>query len=293
MLGIAIINGREPEMQIAVASGKGGTGKTLLATSLMRVLASHGPVLIDADVEEPNAGLILGIRPCTTQEIYRPVPAIDPDKCNYCGKCAEICNFNALVVMVNQVLVYNELCHSCGACAYLCPQDAITEIGHPIGQVELTNLGDNGILITGRLNIGEAQSPPMVKAVKSMHRSAELRIIDCPPGTTCSMIESIRNSDYCLLITEPTPFGMHDLELSLEAATMLGIPTGLVINRWQDDDYTIGEFSARTGVPILARIPFSSKLAQSYMKGKDPLEAMPALPFILSDIIKQIREALS
>ncbi|MDD4171825.1 MAG: ATP-binding protein [Syntrophomonas sp.] len=280
-------------MQIAVASGKGGTGKTLLSTSLMKVLADYDPVLIDADVEEPNAGLILRQEVIDTADVNRPVPEIDLQKCNFCGKCAEICNFNALVVLADKVLVFNELCHSCGACAYLCPQNAIKEKGHPIGVIEEGRVLSGGTLLTGRLNVGEAQSPPLIKAAKSRRKDAELRIIDCPPGTTCPMIESIRDSDYCLLVTEPTPFGLHDLELSLQATKMLGIPSGLVINRWQGEDKDLAALSNRTGVPILARIPFDSKLAQAYMQGRDPLVAMPVLHSILSDIMNQIKEAIA
>ncbi len=280
-------------MQIAVASGKGGTGKTLISTCLFRIIEDNNAVLIDADVEEPNAGLVLNQPVSETTVVHRLVPEINLQLCNLCGKCAEICKFNALVVLADKVLVFNELCHSCGACVYLCPQAAIKEIGHPIGLIEAGQLPGYGTIITGRLKIGEAQSPPLIKACKHKKATAQFRIIDCPPGTTCAMIESIRDSDYCLLVTEPTPFGLHDLELSLEAVQMLGIPGGLVINRWQGEEKELASLSSRTGFPILARIPFSPKLAQAYMQGRDPLEAMPALGDILTDILRQIKEALS
>lgn len=280
-------------MQIAVASGKGGTGKTLLSTCLLKILADENAVLIDADVEEPNAALAFMQPILETSVVHRLVPEIDPDYCTLCGKCAEICNFNALVVLEDKVLVFNELCHSCGACAYLCPYAAISEKDHPIGVIEETPLNGYGTLFTGRLNIGEAQSPPLIKAAKGRQSASETRIVDCPPGTTCAMIESIRESDYCLLVTEPTPFGMHDLELSLEAVKLLGIPGGLVVNRWQGDDQTLADLSNKTGFPILARIPFSAGLARAYMQGLDPLQAMPSLHTILTDIFSQIKEALA
>lgn len=280
-------------MQIAVASGKGGTGKTLVSTCLLRVLGDNNSVLIDTDVEEPNAGLVLMQPAQKTTSVSRFVPEINPEYCNLCGECAEICNFNALVVLSDKVLVFNELCHSCGACAYLCPQRAIKEIEHPIGVIEEAQLPGYGTLLTGRLNVGEAQSPPLIKATKSQKATSALRIVDCPPGTTCAMIESISDSDYCLLVTEPTPFGLHDLELSLEAIEMLNIPGGLVINRWQGEESELTALSDKTGVPILGRIPFSPELAQAYMQGKDPLEAMPSLRGILTDIFRQIRGALS
>ena len=280
-------------MQIAVASGKGGTGKTLLSTCLTKVLADYNPVLIDADVEEPNAGLVLKQQFLETVVVNRLVPEINAQACNFCGKCGQICKFNALVVLTDKVLVFNELCHSCGACAYLCPQAAIKEINHPIGVIEESELPGYGTLLTGRLTVGEAQSPPLIKATKNKKTAAKLRIIDCPPGTTCAMIEAIRGADYCLLVTEPTPFGLHDLELSLEAVGLMGIPGGLVINRWQGEEQELAALSSRTGFPILARIPFSTKLAQAYMQGRDPLEAMPSLHSILTDVISQIKEALS
>lgn len=279
-------------MQIAVASGKGGTGKTLISTTLMKVLNDERVVLIDADVEEPNAGLVFNQSPLTTSVVHRLVPTIDPDYCTLCGDCAAICNFNALVVIPDQVLVFNELCHSCGACVALCPQSAIRETKHPLGVIEDTLVPGCGTLSTGRLNVGEALSPPLIKACKQKAPGAPTRIIDCPPGTTCAMIEAIKGSDYCLLVTEPTPLGRHDLELSLEALQLLNIPGGLVINRWQGNDQYLSDLSRRTGFPILARIPFSPELARSYMRGAETLEAMPELRCIMTDIIRQIKEAV-
>jgi MinD superfamily P-loop ATPase len=280
-------------MKIAVASGKGGTGKTLVSTCLFRVLGSGNSVLIDADVEEPNAGLVL--KPLVVEEtnVYRQVPDIDVEKCTFCGVCAQICMFNALIVMPHKVLVFNELCHSCGACSYLCPQDAINEKKHRIGTMEKAQLPGYGTVLTGRITVGEAQSPPLINAVKNNQDEAELTIIDCPPGTACSMIEAIRYSDYCLLVTEPTPFGMHDLQLSLEALHLLDIPGGLVINRWQGEEGELNKMSEKTGIPILGRIPFSTDLAKAYMQGQDPLKAMPALPAILTNIWGKIQEALT
>jgi MinD superfamily P-loop ATPase len=280
-------------MQIAIASGKGGTGKTLISTCMTRILADRNAVLIDTDVEEPNAALAFMQPVPETKEVYRRVPQISLEYCTFCGLCAEICNFHALVVLAHNVLVFNELCHSCGACSFLCPYTAISEMNHPIGIIEETHLPAYGTLLTGRLNIGEAQSPPLIKAAKNIKTSAFIRLVDCPPGTTCAMIEAIKDSDYCLLVTEPTPFGTHDLELSLEAVKMLNIPGGLIINRWQGDDRDLVELSERSGFPILARIPFSKELARAYMQGSDPLQAMPALQDILTEIWQKIREVTS
>ena len=280
-------------MQIAVASGKGGTGKTLLATCLTKVLTNQQLVLFDADVEEPNAALAFSKPVRKTTTVTRLVPKIDPDKCTFCGICGDVCQFNALVALQDRVLVFNELCHSCGACAYFCPLTAINESDHPIGVIEETELSGNVCLITGRLEVGEAQSPPLIKAVKDKSPQTAIRIIDCPPGTTCAMIEAIKGSDFCLLVTEPTPFGMHDLELSLEAVKMLGIPGGLIINRWQGEDNELAVLSQKSGFPILARIPFSLELAQAYMQGQEPLQTMPELRDIITDIYHRVEETLS
>jgi MinD superfamily P-loop ATPase len=281
-------------MQIAVASGKGGTGKTLVATCLTRHLAVSHPVLIDADVEEPNAGLLLAHQLEKTFPVYRPVPEIDSEACTQCGLCADICRFNALVVLPESVMVFNELCHSCGACEYLCPEKAIKEEKHRIGSIEQSVLNDGGTLISGQLSIGEAQSPPLIKATRdAAGKEAHYTIIDCPPGTTCPMIESIRNSDYCLLVTEPTPFGIHDLDLSIEASATLGIPCGIIINRWQGDDGEIVSIAAKKGIPILGRIPFSFELARSYAQGGNPLDQMPELGEILEQVIAGIEAKVS
>lgn len=281
-------------MEIAVASGKGGTGKTLVATCLARVLSEYHPVLIDADVEEPNAGLVIPNQKKSTQPVFRPVPFIDMDTCTFCGKCAQLCRYNALVVLPHTVMVFNELCHSCGMCSYLCPEKAIKEVDHQIGVLEEAALVSGGKLITGRLAVGEAQSPPLIKAARRADgEEAEYHIVDCPPGTTCPVIESIRDSDYCLLVTEPTLFGAHDLELSIEATTMLGVPTGLIINRWQGDDGDVGKLADKNGIPVLERIPYSPELAQSYARGDDPLTTLPELQSKLANVIKKVREGIA
>lgn len=278
-------------MEIAVASGKGGTGKTLVATCLARILADHNPILIDADVEEPNAGLVISHRVIDTKPAFRPVPAIDMESCTLCSKCADLCRFNALVVLPDQVMVFTELCHSCGMCAYICPENAINEADYKIGVVEESVLLSGGQLITGRLLVGEVQSPPLIKAARELRRQeSEYRVVDCPPGTTCPAIESIRDSDFCLLVTEPSLFGAHDLELSIAATKLLGIGTGIIINRWQGDDGDVGIIAREQDVPVLERIPYSLELAKSYTKGENPLDVMPQLRVILENTINKVKE---
>ncbi len=281
-------------MEIAVASGKGGTGKTLVATCLARILAEYNPIVIDADVEEPNAGLVMPHRVIDTKPAFRPVPEVDMESCTLCGKCAELCRFNALVVLPSEVMVFTELCHSCGLCAYMCPENAINEVNHKIGDIEESDLLSGGQLITGRLLVGEVQSPPLIKAARETRRQdSEYRLVDCPPGTTCPAIESIRDSDFCLLVTEPSLFGAHDLELSIAATKLLDVRTGIIINRWQGDDADVGIIAREQDIPILERIPYSLELAKSYAKGENPLTAMPELQVILENVIKMVKERVA
>ena len=280
-------------MQIAVASGKGGTGKTLLTSCLARVLADSKPRIIDADVEEPDTGLVLPHLAVNSQPVYRKVPSINSNRCNSCGICADICVFNALLVLSDKVLVFNELCHSCGACSYLCPEKAIVEIDHPIGEIESSRIRTGGSLVTGRLRIGEPLSPPLIKAAKKAGRTSAWNIVDCPPGTTCPMIESLRGADYCLLVTEPTPFGAHDLNLSIEAARMLKIPSGIVPIRCRGTDSPIAATAPPNDVPASARIPFDQKPAAGYSRGENPLPQVPGLEDIMTEIIEKIKERTS
>lgn len=277
-------------MTISVASGKGGTGKTLIATSLIKILADRQPLLCDADVEEPNAGLFLPLpEKVRSAPVSRPVPAVDWEACTQCGICAQICQFGALAVLPQEMMTFPELCHSCGACSGLCPTGAMREENRLIGQIEQSTIDNLGCLVTGRLEIGESLSPPLIKAVKSHAAPVSCTVIDCPPGTTCPMIEAIRGSDYCLLVTEPTPFGRHDLALALEACQMLNLSAGVLVNRWQgEDDAGVRKVADQYGVPILGYIPFSSELARAYARGEDPLEALPELKVILGEVIRKI-----
>jgi len=262
-------------MIISVASGKGGTGKTLVATSLALSLSDNYKLqLLDCDVEEPNANILLHLAINQSQRLYIPIPKVDEAKCTYCGKCAEVCAYNAIAVLKEKVLVFPELCHGCGACSYLCPESAITEEGREIGVVERGDSG-NLELIQGKLNVGEAMAPPIIREVKKYTDPANIVIIDVPPGTSCPVIEAIKGSEFCLLVTEPTPFGLNDLSLAVEVVGKLGISCGVVINRVGVGDEEVERYCHQEGVPILLKIPLDRKIALLYSKGTPLVEGMP------------------
>jgi len=260
-------------MIVSIASGKGGTGKTTVATNLALSLGSDVQ-LLDCDVEEPNAHLFIHPEWEETKTITTPVPQVDETKCNLCGKCGEICRFKAIVVIGETVLPFPELCHSCGGCMEVCPEKAITETGRDLGVVERGHR--NGLqFVHGRLRVGEAMSPPLIRKVRSFTRSDKLTIIDAPPGTSCPVIASMEGADFVLLVTEPTPFGLHDLELAVGAVKVLGIPCGLVINRSDMGNTQVKDYAARQSLPILMEIPFDRRIAEAYSRGEVLVEVMP------------------
>lgn len=262
-------------MIISVASGKGGTGKTLVASSLALSLSDGYKVqLLDCDVEEPNVHIFLRLALDQSQPVYVPIPKVDETKCTYCGKCAEVCAYNAIVVLKEKVLVFPELCHGCGACSYLCPESAITEEGREVGVVERGGSG-NLELVQGRLAIGEAMAPPVIREAKKYIDPANIAIIDISPGTSCPVVEAVKGSDFCLLVTEPTPFGLNDLSLAVEVVRKLGIPCGVVINRVGVGSEEVEQYCHREGIPILLRIPLDRNIATLYSRGTPLVEGVP------------------
>ena len=259
-------------MIISVASGKGGTGKTTVAVGL--ALSVSGAQILDCDVEEPNAHIF--IKPDISLREYActPVPQVDENLCCRCGKCQQVCAFNAIAVLRDRVLVFSELCHGCGACRYFCPAQAIREVGKEIGLVEY---GDKDGLqfVHGKLKIGQAMAPPLIRAVKKNINPTRVVIIDAPPGTSCPVVESLRGSDYCILVTEPTPFGLNDLTLAVEVLRKAGIVFGVIINRVDLGDERVENFCQREKIPVLMRIPFERKLAEGYCEGKTIIETFP------------------
>jgi len=278
-------------MIISVASGKGGTGKTTVAVNLA-VSLDTSVQFLDCDVEEPNAHLF--IKP-TIQEvdtITTPVPVVDMEKCSLCGKCGEICQFKAIVVLGQTVLPFHELCHSCGGCVMVCPEKAISETGRELGVIERGHR--NGLeFVHGSLRVGEAMSPPLIRQVREFARPGVLTIIDAPPGTSCPVIASMKGADFILLVTEPTPFGFHDLKLAVGAVKVLGIPCGLIINRSDLGDARVKAYAREEDIPLLMEIPFSRAIAEAYSRGEMIVEVMPEWKQKFIDLYRRISELVA
>jgi MinD superfamily P-loop ATPase len=276
-------------MILSVASGKGGTGKTLVATSLALSVEGQGAVqLLDCDVEEPNAHILLRPEIESSQPVLVPVPAVDKEKCTYCGLCSEACAYNAIAVAGRTVLVFPELCHGCGACSYVCPEEAISEVGREVGVVESGHVG--GIrFVGGRLNVGEAMAGPVIRAVKGLADPAATIILDAPPGTSCPVVETIRRSDFCLLVTEPTPFGLSDLTIAVEVAREVNVPCGVVINRDGPGYEGVERYCAQEGIPVLMRIPFDRRIAEAYCRGETLVAHMPSWQQGFRELFDRVR----
>ena len=262
-------------MTIAIASGKGGTGKTTVATSLLAV-ARPGATYVDCDVEAPNGHLFLRPRIRARHPCPVTVPRVDPEKCTLCGRCREVCRFHAIAVLPRSVLVFDELCHGCGGCALACPAGAIREELRPIGVVEVGSALGAGF-VHGRLNVGEAMSPPLIRAVREAGGQAEIVLLDAPPGTSCPAVASVRGADYCVLVTEPTPFGLHDLGMAVGMVRALGIPFGVVINRSTVGDGATRDYCRAEGIEILEEIPSDRRIAEAYVAGEVVARAVPGL----------------
>ncbi|MCW4051138.1 MAG: ATP-binding protein [Candidatus Bathyarchaeota archaeon] len=274
-------------MKITVASGKGGTGKTLVAVNL--ALSVEADQVLDCDVEEPNVYIFLQPDKTTVKPVELLVPVIDEAKCTYCRKCAEFCQFNALFVVGETAMVFPELCHSCGGCKLICPVDAITEKPRSIGDIYLGE-ADGIELVYGKLNIGEALAVPVISAVKEEAKDEGLVILDSAPGSACPVVETVKDTDFCLMVTEPTPFGLHDLEIATEVVSQLGIPLGVVVNFAGIGDRGVYEFCSEKSIPILMEIPYNRRIAELYSDGIPFLKEMPEWRSKFQSLLEKIKE---
>lgn len=275
-------------MILAIASGKGGTGKTSLATAL--ALRAGLPVTyVDCDVEEPNGHLLLKPDNTFTHIVETLVPEIDKELCDGCGTCAKLCEFNALAVVGSSPLVFDELCHSCGLCASACPKKAITEKPRKIGEV-MTGTCGNVSLVQGKLDVGVAMSPPVIRAAKKQAKQEHMVILDCPPGTSCPVVEAVKGCDAVILVTEPTTFGLHDLKLAVDLMRILKLPFGVVINRDGSGDDGVEIFCKKENVKILAKIPHDRRIAEAYSNGIPMNEVTEEAASTCREILKTVRE---
>ncbi len=275
-------------MKLAVASGKGGTGKTTVAVSL--ALCAEGRVqYLDCDVEEPNGHLFLRPEIEETVKCTVKVPQINEDKCTYCGACRDICRFNAITVFGKTIMAFPELCHSCRGCFLVCEEEAIDETERKVGVVEKGKAGKVDFC-HGKLRIGEAMSPPLIKAVKKQANATGLVVVDAPPGTTCPVIATVKDADFVLLVTEPTPFGLNDLKLAVGVLRQLDIPCAVIINRYGIGDDRVEKWCKDEGIDIKMKIPFDRKIAEGYAKGEPLVESRPDLRADFEQLIEEIQQ---
>lgn len=270
-------------MKIACLSGKGGTGKTFVAVNLAAA-AGHA-TYIDCDVEEPNGELFFQPKCVKEETVYSLLPEFDKERCNGCKKCVEFCRFHALVYIKEKPMVFSEVCHSCGGCKLVCPEGAVRETKKPIGVIRQGEAHGCSI-VTGILNPGETSGVPVIR--EALKRAGELTIIDCPPGSACSVMESVMDVDYCVIVVEPTAFGFHNFQMVYELVTLLGRNCGIVINKEEEPYEPLEQFCREKQVTVLARIPFDAAVAAEVAKGQILVEHSEGVKEVFTGILRQI-----
>jgi MinD superfamily P-loop ATPase len=282
------------EFVVAVASGKGGTGKTTIATNLAHYLAGLGKKVqyLDCDVEEPNGHIFLKPQIISSHEVTVDIPQVDLEKCTACGKCGEICQFSAIICIKERVLTFEQLCHSCGGCRRICPVGAIEPKPLNIGDIDFGK-AQNIDFIAGRLRIGSVRSPALIKEVKKHIKQDHISIIDVPPGTSCPVVEAVKGVDFVLLVTEPTPFGLNDLKLAVEMVRELKLPFAVVINCCDIGDDRVVSYCQQQDIEILLEIQNDRLVAEAYSRGIKIIDALPAYEEKFLQLYQKINERVA
>lgn len=282
-------------MKIAIASGKGGTGKTMVATSLAATLAPDYKInLIDCDVEAPNTHLFLKLDFTEVSPAVLQIPEIKSEICVLCGKCVDVCQYHALAKIINQILVLPQLCHGCGSCTRICPVNAISETAKEIGTLHRGKTTAGIQLDMGVLAIGEAMPSPIIHQLKALNRDVTgITILDSPPGASCAVVATIHDADFVLLVTEPTPFGLHDLKQMLGIISKTGSPAGIIINRDGLGDGQLETFISETAFPIMMRIPYKVEIASGLGSGQLLIDIIPPIKREFLTLFEKITEAVS
>jgi len=282
-------------VKIAVASGKGGTGKTTVSVNLFHLMSSYSDKkvqLIDCDVEEPNDALFfVNPEPVAQKDAFQLIPEIDTEKCIFCKKCSDWCEFNAITIVPNLSFaeVNESLCHSCGACTLACPEEAITEKEKSLGKITRYRVGEEQFLTEGRLKVGSAMQTTLIKKLKnSIHQNSTITIYDAPPGTSCPVVETVADADFIVLVTEPTPFGLHDLKITVELLEELRKPYGVIINKAGLGDRRVYSFLNEKKIELLGEIPFNRKYAESYSNG----ELLKNIPQNMLEVYRNIADKI-
>jgi len=280
-------------MKVAIGSGKGGTGKTTVSTNLSVLLSKEMKlVLVDLDVEEPNSGLFLQGELKNSQDMFTKIPKWNPDQCKLCGQCQSVCNFNAVLKMIDEIMVFPEMCHGCYACSELCPTNSLPMVDKKMGDLSHWTMG-NLEFVEGKLIIGEEQAVPLIKQTidYSVKIESELYLFDSPPGTSCPFIEATKDADFVILVTEPTPFGFHDLKIAIEAMEKIGKEIGIVINKYGIGNDDVIHYCEENNIPIIAKVPNSKNIAQLYSQGK-LIYDLPEVKVELQKIVRFLKQKM-